>query len=60
MSLQIIKDPNIRDVLQKGHIQLDYIPSEQNPADVFTKTLLSHLHHHYMLGMGLRPLKAGK
>ena len=45
----------IRDILQKGEIQVDYVPSEENPADVFTKALGADLHHHCVLGMGLRP-----
>jgi hypothetical protein len=45
----------IRDILQKGEIQVDYVPSEENPADIFTKALGADLHHHCVLGMGLRP-----
>src|SRR5271168_3179397 len=29
----------IRDILEKGEIQVDYVPSEENPADVLTKAL---------------------
>ena len=45
----------IRDILEKGEIHVDYVPSEDNPADVFTKALSGDLHHNYVLGMGLRP-----
>ena len=45
----------IRDILQKGEIQVDYVPSEENPADIFTKALAADLHHNCVLGMGLRP-----
>ena len=45
----------IRDILKKGEIEVDYVPSEENPADIFTKALRSDLHHHCVLGMGLRP-----
>ena len=45
----------IRDILKKDQIQVDYVPSEENPADVFTKALSSDLHHRCVLGMGLRP-----
>src|SRR5947207_15927072 len=44
----------IRDILQKGEIQLDYVSSEENPADIFTKALGADLHHHCVLGMSLR------
>jgi hypothetical protein len=49
----------VRDVLQKGQIQVDYVPSEQNPADVFTKALPPPSHQHCVLGMGLRVLNSG-
>ena len=45
----------IRDILEKGEIQVDYVPSEDNPADVFMKALSADLHHNCILGMGLRP-----
>jgi len=41
--------------VKKGEIQVDYVPSEENPADIFTKALNADLHHHCVLGMGLRP-----
>src|SRR5437016_4070046 len=50
----------IRDILQKGEIQVDYVSSEENPADIFTKALGADLHHHCVLGMGLRPFILGK
>lgn len=46
----------IRDIVKKGEIQVDYVPSEENPADIFTKALNSDLHHHCVLGLGLRPI----
>jgi len=44
----------IRDILQKGEIQMDYVSFEENPADIFTKALDVDLHHHCVLGMSLR------
>jgi len=50
----------IRDILEKGEIQVDYVPSEQNPADVFTKALNADSHHQCVQGMGLRPVYGGQ
>jgi len=49
----------IRDVLQKDQIRVSYVPSEHNPADVFTKALPSPSHHHCVFRMGLRPFDIG-
>ena len=49
----------VRDVLQKGQIQVDYVPSEHNPADMLTKALPPQSHQQCVLGMGLRPLNSG-
>ena len=46
---------HIRDILQKGEIQVDNVPSEENPVGIFTKAFGADLHHHYVLRMGLRP-----
>ena len=43
----------IRDTL-KGEIQVDYVPSEENLANVFTNALNADSHHRCVLGMGLR------
>src|SRR5947207_13988776 len=45
----------IRDILRKGEIQVDYVPSEDNLVDIFTKAFAADLHHNCVLGMGLRP-----
>jgi len=45
----------IRDILQKGEIQVNYMLSEKNPVDIFTKAFSADLHHHCVLEMGLRP-----
>ena len=44
----------IRDTLEKCEIQVDYVPSEENLGDVFTKALNVDSHHRCILGMGLR------
>ena len=48
----------IHDILQKGEIQVDYIPPEQNPADVlFTKALGAESHYRCVIRMGLCSIK---
>ena len=44
----------IRQAYQEGLIQLQYIPTAQMTADIFTKTLPRELHYRHMMGMGLR------
>ena len=46
----------IRDILQKGEIQVDYVPSEENPADILTKALNADSHYRCIQRMGLRPI----
>jgi len=46
----------IRDILEKGEIQVDYVPSEENPADILTKALNADAHHRCVRGMGIRPI----
>ena len=67
MSLHAIKGPStsilgnyhyIRDILEKGEIQVDYVSSEENLVDVFTKALGADLHHHCVLGMGAQTLSS--
>ena len=45
----------IRDILQKGEIQMNYVFSKENSVDIFTKTFDADLHHHCVLGMGFKP-----
>ena len=44
----------IRDILENGEIQVDYVSSAENPADVFTKALGAESHHRCVIGMGLK------
>ena len=44
----------IRDILENGEIQVDYVSSAENPADVFTKALGAESHHRCVIGMGLQ------
>lgn len=44
----------IRQAYQKSLIQLQYIPTAQMTADIFTKALPQELHYRHMMGMGLR------
>jgi len=44
----------IRQAYQKNLIHLQYIPTAQMTADIFTKALPQEPHYRHMLGMGLR------
>ena len=35
----------LRDTVKSGELEISYIPSEDNPADVLTKPLGATLHH---------------
>ncbi|KAE8258495.1 hypothetical protein A4X13_0g1659 [Tilletia indica] len=53
----------IRDQTQQGAFAFEYIPTDLNPADAFTKALgsVKHYQHAERIGLDLRPkMKAGK
>jgi len=52
-----IKYHLIREYVKEGHIKLYYVPSDENPADMFTKVLgyVKFKKFRNMLGMGFFP-----
>jgi transposase InsO family protein len=46
----------IRDVIAKGQVIVDYIPTADQPADALTKALGPQLHQRCVDGMGLRSM----
>jgi len=46
----------IRDVIQKDQVIVNFILSEEQPADILTKELSSQCHHNYVERLRLRPI----
>ena len=45
----------IREAVEDGRIQVEYIPTDQNPADIFTKPLSKTKFRGFVAGLGLKP-----
>lgn len=43
----------IREKLHTGAIQTEYVPSSHQLADIFTKQLSAHQHHHLLTKLGV-------
>ena len=44
----------IREAVEDGKIQVEYIPTDQNPTDIFTKPLSKTKFRGFVAGLGLR------
>ena len=44
----------IRDCIEKDVLAVDYLPGEDNPADIFTKALAYTKHSHYLHLLGIQ------
>ena len=44
----------IREAVEDGQIRTNYVPTDQNPADIFTKPLSKTKFHGFVAGLGLR------
>lgn len=47
----------VRSALKEGHVEIKYVPSEDNPADVLTKGLGGPKHEKHRLGLGVVPIE---
>ena len=45
----------IREAVEDGQIRTNYVPTDQNPADIFTKPLSKTKFHGFVAGLGLKP-----
>ncbi|KAJ7802965.1 hypothetical protein B0H14DRAFT_3884269 [Mycena olivaceomarginata] len=48
----------IRELIQKEELKIDFIRSNENPADLFTKPLPRDAHHRYVAELNIRPVVA--
>ena len=44
----------IREAVEDGQIRTNYVPTDQNPADIFTKPLSKMKFHGFVAGLGLK------
>ena len=45
----------IREAVEDGQIRMKYVPTDQNPADIFTKPLSKTKFRGFVAGLGLKP-----
>ena len=45
----------IREAVEDGQIRMKYVPTDQNPADIFTKPLSKTKVRGFVAGLGLKP-----
>ena len=45
----------IHEAVEDGQIRMNYVPTDQNPADIFTKPLSKMKFHGFVTGLGLKP-----
>ena len=45
----------IREAVEDGQIRMKYIPTDQNPTDIFTKPLSKMKFQGFVTGLGLKP-----
>ena len=44
----------ICEAVEDGQIRMNYIPTDQNPTDIFTKPLSKTKFHGFVVGLGLK------
>ena len=49
----------LRDHVQNKVLELKYVPSRENLADIFTKALPKPLHEELRTGLGVMPVRGG-
>ncbi|KIM85646.1 hypothetical protein PILCRDRAFT_66111, partial [Piloderma croceum F 1598] len=49
----------LRDHIEAGTMEIQYVPSHENLADVFTKGLPHQIHKSMTTGLGLLPIQGG-
>ena len=45
----------IHEAVEDGQIRTNYVPTDQNPANIFTKPLSKMKFHGFVEGLGLKP-----
>ena len=45
----------IHEAVEDGQIRMNYVPTDQNPTDIFTKPLSKTKFHGFVAGLGLKP-----
>ena len=55
-----VKYHHVKEHVLNGNIQLEYVNTKRNIADIFTKALSRNLHHNHRQSLGLIPIWPGR